>query len=346
MFVARMGHARFALGLALTILPASWAAGQPFLSIYEIQSNTIDGDASYYNYATYGQLVDCTGGVVIFKRGGSRPRIMLLDPQYQDGWGGIQVKDYNNIGAFDGVAVGDWVKLTNMEVEEYRGTTFLEWYTTNDPTLTITSSGNPLPPPIMVSVSDIPAPVYDPVDQTWFVENHDAELYESMRLIVRDVTVTDMNLGKAEDNYVLENPQGESCWASDYLNADKPAWEDYHDFVDVGVHFCAFAGLFEQYTKLSEDWDYYQLLSLSGVDLAICGDGDNDGEVTLDDLPRFDECLIGPMCNGIPGGCDPPAWTLPPVELPVQHCLMMDFSYDGDVDLGDFAGLQSLIGVP
>ena len=71
------------------------------------------------------------------------------------------------------VQVGDWVSFTNMEVEEYRGTTFLQWYPVNNPGLTVVSSGNPIPPPIVVSVSDIPAPVYDPVRDGWFVVDVD-----------------------------------------------------------------------------------------------------------------------------------------------------------------------------
>ena len=82
------------------------------------------------------------------------------------------------------------------------------------------------------------------------------------------------------------------------------------------------------------------------ADLAICGDGDSDGDVDSDDLPCFRERLIGPLCDNVPGGCDPPAWTQPPTSLPLQHCLMMDLDYDGDVDLLDFAGLQVLLGVP
>jgi hypothetical protein len=346
-----VGHTKLTTavtGLVLMALATStaWAeATTNGLTIYQIQSTTIDGDASYYNYATYGQPVDCAGGIVTFIRGGPRPRLLLQDPAYPDGWGGIQVKDMLNVGAFNGVQVGDWVELTNVEVEEYRGTTFLQWYPNNAPTLTVTSSGNPLPPPRLVSVAEIPAPIA--TSGGWFVPNHDAELYESTRLIVRDVTVTDMCLGKADDNYSLQTPGGQDCWASDYLNVDSQpqpeCWdEEVHPFVAVGQHFCALTGVLEQYTNLSDDWDYYQLLTFDTPDLGICGDGDSDGDVDADDLPRFDECLAGPACAG--GECNPPAWTSPPADLPLQHCLMMDPDYDGDVDLADFGGLQHVFG--
>lgn len=311
------------------------------LTIHEIQSNTSNGDASVYD----GDVVDCAGGIVVAKLVRTVPRLILQDPSHTDGWGGIQVKDQGNTGAFDGVAVGDWVELTNMEVEEYRGTTFLQWDTFNNPNLTITSNGMPVPPPIVVSVGDIPAPIS--TNGGWFVEDHDAEPYESMRLIVRDVTVTTLDLGKAEDNYNLQNPQGDNCWAADYLNKDKPSLEEkYHDFVALQQHFCAVSGVLEQYTKQAASFDYYQFLTLSTVDLAICGDGDSDGDVDLADFPRFTECMTGPVCDDEPDGCLPPAWTEPPVEAYIQDCLMMDLDYDGDVDLADFVGQQSMLGSP
>ena len=331
------------LGWVLAALPVAGASGQA-LSICEIQSNTSDGDASVYDWATYEQLVHCAGGIVVANLDRSVPRLLLQDPACPGGWGGIQVKDRWDAGAFDQVQVGDWVVLTNMEVEEHRGTTFLQWYASNDPTLEVTSKGNPVPPPILVSVSDIPAPVYDPVEDTWFVDNHDAEPYESMRLTVRDVTLVDMGLGKATDNYVLQDSGTHGAWAADYLNVDKePPWAEYHEFVIMDQQFCLVSGVLEQYTKLSDDFDYYQLLTLETADLIVWGDGNSDGAVDINDVLRFDECLMGPVCDEA-GGCDPPAWT--GAGLDIQDCLMMDFDYDGDVDLFDFGELQRSWGDP
>ncbi|MHC4609606.1 MAG: hypothetical protein ACYS7M_04595 [Planctomycetota bacterium] len=337
--------------LALVPLTALVAqAPAQVLSICEIQYTTDpDGGGPHE-----GELVSCSGGIVVGKYEGTRPRIFLQDPDCPailsdsdcpDGWGGIQVKDWTwPYELYDQVQVGDWVELANVRVEEYVGVTFLQYQPQNNPSLTVTP-GYALPPPKIVPVSATPAPVEYPGD-VWHVEHHvpAPECWESMRLIVRDVTVRTMDLGQARDNYALEDAEGANCWAADYMNADKLLWEDYHPFVSLDRHFCAVAGLLEQYT--SGRFDYYQLVSLKTEDLAICGDasgpgGDPDGEVTIDDMSRFSECLIGPVCNGSPGGCDSPAW--PP---PLQDCLMMDFDYDADVDLCDFAGLQAALDGP
>lgn len=310
------------------------------LTIYQIQYTTNPDGSSNYD----GQVVDCTGGIVVGKYAGFRPRVMLQDPAQPDGWGGIQVKDWTNGDLFDNVYPGDWVELTNVKVEEYRGTTLLQWQTMYNPGFTVTSQGNPLPPPLVLSAADIPAPIEGPPGE-WYVVDHAAECYESMRLIVRDITVTDWNLGKAVDNYNLRTPGGDDCWAADYMNEHVGPW-GYHAFVQLERHFCAVAGLFEQYTYPANGWDYYQLVTTTTIDLAICGDGNSDGVVDAADLPRFNECCIGPQCDDLPGGCNPPAWTWPPPELPIQQCLMMDFDYDGDVDLTDFADLQVIFGDP
>jgi hypothetical protein len=175
---------------------------------------------------------------------------------------------------------------------------------------------------LMVSVADIPAPLYDPNDDGWYVENHAAEKYESMRLLVRGVTVTEMDLGKAVDNYNLQDADDANCWASDYMNEEvEPS--DYHRFVSVGQHFCGVSGVFEQYTNYSTGWDYYQLLTLTSADLAICGDVDHDGDVDLADLAQ----LLGSY--GLPSGA----------------CFEDgDQDYDGDVDLADLAELLGAYG--
>lgn len=332
--------------LSVTLLAAGgWQAAAQPLTIYEIQSNTVDGDASTYHL----QVVDCTGGICVAKFGGTRPRLILQDAAYPTGWGAIQVKDWiYPYDMFNDVQLGDCVEFTNMLVEEYRGTTFLQRQSAYDPGHAIVSQGNPLPAPIIVSVSGIPAPLYDPDHPNgpgWYVENHDAEPYESMRLVVRDVTITQMNLGKAVDNYNLQTPGGDDCWAADYMNDDVGPW-GYHPFVEIDQHFCAVAGVFEQYTRLSTRWDYYQLITTGTPDLAICGDGNADGTAAPDDSSRCAECFTGPQCDGQPAGCDPPAWTVDPPRLNVQYCLMMDFDYDGDVDLTDFATFQLTVEAP
>ena len=154
----------------------------------------------------------------------------------------------------------------------------------NSPQYTIVSQGNEFPPVVVLTPADIPAPVYDPNDYGWYVENHDAEPYEAMRVAVLGVTVTTMDLGKAGDNYDLQGGSGASCWASDYVNVDRDSESDYHAFVSVGAEFCIVSGVLEQYTKLSTGWDYYQVLTGSSADIVFCGDADHDGDVDLSDL--------------------------------------------------------------
>jgi hypothetical protein len=326
---------------AVVLLSAVLArgAGAP-LTIYEIQSSTLDGDSTTYQ----GQVIDCVGGIVTGKYHGMRPRIILQDPANFDGWGGIQVKDWTAGDLFDHVAVGDWVSVTNVLVEEYRGTTFLQWQTPNNPGFTIVSQDNPLPPPIVVSMADIAAPIRNQYDE-WYVENHDAERYESMRVRVRCAVVTEWNLGKAVDNYNLQGADGADCWAADYMNEDREP-SGYHPYVMLNRDFCAVTGVLEQYTNRYDGWDYYQLLTLRTDDLVILCDRDGDGDVDLTDWPRVDVCFTGPLCDHVPGGCDPPEWTWPPVERPVEYCWMMDTDCDGDVDLADAAGFQRIFGAP
>ncbi len=338
------------VSMSIGLLVIGWAsvsyAGTPqALSVYELQSNTSDGDGSVYD----GQVVDCVGGIVVGKYDGGKPRVMLQDPANPTGWGGIQVKDWTaELELFNDLEIvpGAWVGLTAVLVEESWGTTVLHYKKPGEPQsgFNVTASGLPLPPLILVSVSDIPAPIEGPPGD-WYVANHDAELYESMRIMVRDVSVTDWDLGSHVDNYNIQSSSADNCWVADYMN-EAVGPSGYHPFVAPGQHFCAVVGLFEQFTNLSSGWDYYQLVTMKTADPAICGDGNCDGLVDLDDVPRFGECLIGPLCDPVPGGCDPPGWTWPPLELPVQHCLMMDFDYDADVDLSDFSGLQVVFGAP
>jgi len=311
-----------------------------WMTIEQIQSNTVDGDASVYDR----QLLNCLGGVVTSKFAGWRPRVILWDPDASDGWGAVQVKDWTVGDLFNQVQPGDWVRLANVEVEEFRGNTFLQWYSSNDPTYEITSRGHPLPDPVLLSAGDLAAPIERPGEACeWCVDDHDAEPYEAMRVMVRDVTVTAMNLGKAQDNYNLHSSTGDDCWAADYMNADvQPS--GYHAYVGMGRHFCAVSGTLEQYTQTGDGWDYDQIVTMSTADLAICDDGDHDGDVDLDDLPRFRACITGAACHDVTVACHPPAWTRPPIGLTLEGCVMMDLDFDGDVDLRDFAGLQATFG--
>jgi hypothetical protein len=100
-------------------------------------------------------------------------------------------------------------------------------------------------------------------------------------------------------------------------------------------------GFLEQYTHLTNGYDYYQLLTITDPDLAICGDSDSDEGSDLMDFARFQECYVGPVCDGSP--CAPPAWT---PSLSIQDCVMMDFDFDGDVDSPDYELFFGLLAAP
>ena len=265
--------------LSVLAVPA-WSA----YSISEIQYTTSPTGESPLDDPNSDVVIDCFGGVVTMKFEGSRPRVVLQDPNDATGWGGIQVKDWTGT-LFGNVNVGDWVSVSNVLLQEYRGTTMLQYMGDYAPNYTVVSTGNPVPAPVVVDVSAVLAPVQDP--NGWFVADHSAEIYESMRVRVQDVTVTGLDNGKARDDYTLESGDdpNASTWASDYMNADRPWDSDYHDYVEVAQYFGSVTGVFEQYTKLSSGWDYYQILTTCTGDFTgYPGDANLDGSIDIGDL--------------------------------------------------------------
>jgi hypothetical protein len=252
------------------------------LSIYEIQYTTDANGAS----PQHGNIVDCAGGIVTHKPPTGRPRLIIQDPNYPDGWGAIQVKDLFSTGVFIDVNIGDWISLTNVEVEDNRGTTFLQYTEDNNAGFTIVSTNNPLPRPLVVTVDEIAAPV-EGLD-VWAVSGHNAEKYESMLIKVVNVKIVDTGYGKAFDNYVLESNVDPNliCWASDYMNAGKEKGLIYHPSVEVGKSFCGVTGILEQYTAEQEGiyYDYYQLLTTSTEDFTVEQIADLDGDCDVDFL--------------------------------------------------------------
>lgn len=248
-------------------------------SIYEIQYNAEDPNG---NSPLEGRVINCLGGVVTHKYAGYKPKLTIQDPNFPLGWGAIQVKDWlTGAPLFNKASVGDWVTLTNVYVEEFRGNTTLQCEATNDPNLDVISSNNPLPEPLLIDVNEIAAPVYDDVNESGFVADHNAEKYEHMRLRVENVIVAEMGLGKEYDNYILEdtNDPNISCWAADYMNEDADL---YHPYVYTGRQFCSVEGILEQYTKISNGWDYYQLLTTYTGDLKRYTPADLDGDCMVD----------------------------------------------------------------
>lgn len=247
------------------------------LSIYEIQYTVDTNGVSPQN----GQIIDCLGGIVTFKRAGGKARLTIQDPNFPYGWGGIQVKDFIG-GSFDEVTVGDWILLNNVLVEEFRGTTFLQFMSENDPNLSIISRNNPLPKPLIISVDEVAAPA-EGID-SWAVANHNAEKYEGMLIKVVNVSVKDTGYGKAYDNYTLgsNNDPNSVCWVSDYMNYDANGI--YHPFIEVGNNFCGVTGFLEQYIGESDGiyYDYYQLLTTKTDDFLILQGADLDGDCDVD----------------------------------------------------------------
>lgn len=259
------------------------------LSIYEIQY-TADANGTSL---LHGNVVDCFGGVVTHKPPTGRPRLIIQDPNYPDGWGAVQVKDLFGTGVFDNVNVGDWISLTNVEVEDNRGTTFLQYIQDNNAGFTIVSTNNPLPKPRVVTIDEIAAPV-ETLDE-WAVSGHNAEQYESMLIKVVNVEITDNGYGKAFDNYIIQSNVDPNliCWASDYMNAGKEKGLIYHPSVEVGKNFCGVTGILEQYTSEQDGifYDYYQLLTTRTEDFTVeqIADLDGDCDVDFSDFSIFTE---------------------------------------------------------
>jgi len=288
------------------------AKGQP-LSIYEIQYTTDPNGDSPHN----GNIVDCLGGIVIHKSPPStRPKLTLYDPNNPDGWGGIMVKDLLSTGDFDSIELGDWIALTSVLVEEFKGTTYLQYTPDNDAAFTIITRNNPAPRPLLLTADQIAAPVQGP--DHWTVADRSAEKYEAMLVKVFDVSVADTGYGKAADNYVLESNSspGSACWGSDYMNIDNE--EIYHAYVQVGQSFCGVAGIIEQYTgeKSGVSYDYYQLLTLDTDSFTIDQPADLDDNCGVDmvDFSLFARHWVEDGCST------------------QQGCAEADLTQDGTVD--------------
>jgi hypothetical protein len=270
------------------------------LTIYQIQYTTNPSGAS----PQAGNIVNCKGGIVILKTfPPMTPRLMLFDPNYSDGWGGIMVRDVDFTGDFDDLSVGDWVFFTNVLVEEWVGTTCLRYNTANNSGFGVVSENNPIPRPLVILVNDIPAPIEG--INSWRVVNHSAEKYEGMLVKVVNVNVQDTGYGKAYDNYILESnlDPNHTCWGSDYINVNKSGL--YHPYVQIGQNFCGVAGIIEQYTGLKNgiDYDYYQLVTTSTDSFIINQVADFNWDCIVDfaDYSKFAD-------HWLEQGCVEPDW--------------------------------------
>lgn len=326
--------------IASIVTPVTGNGGN-YVTIPEIQM-TDDPDG---NSPLNGQEIHCAGGIVVFKREAGKPRLVLIDPNAGDAWGGIQVKGWSR-DAFDHVSIGDWVQLENVLVEENAGTTFLQFNAPFGPPsqLTIPSTTHPLPRPVVVDVNSIAGPIYRANDDTWITPNKSAERFESMILQVRNVVVTFLGQGSHNDNYILQNVQGfdgpnalaPSCWAADYLNRDGDKSNAYMSAIDLDARFCAFTGMLEQFTDLDEGYDLYQLLSLSANSFVELNDADLDRDCDVDlwDYSLLAEALIGNAVDGADLNADGNV-DHTDVDLYNQAWQVADLTGDGIVDGDD-----------
>ena len=233
----------------------------------------------------HGQIVDCEG-IVVYVTAFKKPKVILYDGLHPDGWGGIILKDWTfNLRNNADIVPGNKILFQNVEVEDFKGTTFLQYGMNDRPsTYTVLSTGNSLPEPIPVRVSELQAPVEDPVDE-WHIENYDAEQYEGMFVNVIDANVLALDAGKALDNYVLAGnaDPNDTCWASDFVN-EGPLVGKYHELVQVGQDFCGVAGFVEQYTGLDEGifFAYYQIITTTTEDFVIEQIGDLNDDCAVD----------------------------------------------------------------
>jgi len=124
-----------------------------------------------------------------------------------------------------------------------------------------------VPDPLALPAADLAAPVYDPVGDTWFVEDHDSEPYEGMLVTLMDIDVGVLGLGKAQDNYELL--QGDDVgWAADFMNWDAEGL--YHPYIYAGARLERISGIVEQYVGTDDagtQWDYYQLFTRTTADI-------------------------------------------------------------------------------
>ncbi len=246
---------RYGFGLLLIgwacVMPLAAAAAE--LSVYDVQYTTDPAGASPYD----GQIHNVTGGIVTHVWHGFNDRVYLYDPAHPT-WGSIVVKDGESGELSNNVSVGDWVSFDNIYVDEFYGTTFLQYRRSLAPDVSfaIESSGNPLPAPVVLTAADLAVP-----------PNHPAtEPYESMLVMLEGVVIGQMDLGKAGDNYELLQ-DSDIAWAADYMNID--AGGPYHPSIYAGAALESITGIVEQYTNVDSGWDYYQVLTRSSADIVV-----------------------------------------------------------------------------
>ena len=165
-------------------------------TIYDIQYTDVPGPDGTYPSLMVDEEVTVTG-IVIGANFNNDNKFFMSDPE-GGAWHGIYIYDYET-----GPALGDEVEVSGT-VTEYYGLTELGYCT-----VTILSSGNPVPEPISVSTLNLVVPAQ-------------AEQYEGCLVEVTNVTVTE-----GQDDYgqwYIDDDSGE-CQVDDgffYLDSVTP----------------------------------------------------------------------------------------------------------------------------
>ncbi|MDP8220493.1 MAG: FlgD immunoglobulin-like domain containing protein [Candidatus Stygibacter frigidus] len=205
-------------------------------TVYDIQYTTDpSGDSPMM-----GQIVTVSGIVTAtnWYSSGNANRFFISDPEGGE-WHGVFVFNYDYI-----VEIGDEVEVT-AEVQEYFGFTELS----NVTAVTILSSDNPVPDPIVVTTADLAM----------------TEAYEGVLVQVNEVAVT-----ADPDNYgqaYIDDGSGE-CQTDDAMYSYDPA---------LGNEYAYIIGIVD-YT-----YDEYGLNPRSNMDIGAAGEpGSIEGMVELD----------------------------------------------------------------
>ena len=266
------------------------AAMSETVSIYDIQYPPADANGLS---PRHGDVVDCAG-IVVYVTAFRKPKIILYDGVHHDGWGGIILKDWTfGLRGNSDIVPGNEILFHDVEVEDFEGTTFLQYGFNTTSSYTVLSTGNPLPEAIPVRVSEFH--VDDP--NVPDIQDHSAEKYEGMFVKVIDVNTDideDLGYGKGYDNYALtSNVDMNTCLAADFLNEGSLIGK-YHELVQEGRDFCGVSGFVEQFTGFNDEnifYDYYQIITTTTDDFLLeqIGDLNDDCAVNLADVAVLTE---------------------------------------------------------
>jgi hypothetical protein len=213
---------------------------QPGLtSIYDIQHTTDPGPEGTYPSLLVDQTITTSGIVTAVGYGGYTNDFFISSPEGNP-WEGVYIY-FADVTP----SVGDMVEITG-DVYEYYGFTELRYAS-----VTVISSGNPVPEPILTSTGDL----VDPVN---------AEAYECCLIKVENVTVT--QAPNPDNEWYIDDGTGE-CQVDDGMFA-YPA--------TLGEEFTSVIGV------LDYSWDEYGINPRDMNDLQVYSVDEPDNENLLE----------------------------------------------------------------